>query len=287
MPETVRVAERNPGSSAEARRLALLWRLPGHTRAHGPQQGLTIDGIVAAATAIADGAGPVAVTMRRVAERLGVTAMSLYTYVPTKADLLDLMLDQAYETMPRTAPPDGSWRSRLETIAWDNRSLFERHPWAATFALSRPPLGPGVMAKYEYELAVLEGLGLDDVEMDDALSFLLGFVQASARAAGDARAVARESVMSDREWWAANAALLSRVMDDQAFPVAARVGTAAGTSTGAAYSPDHAWRFGLDRVLDGLGVLIERRAISERVSPTADGETISGATGSAETAYTN
>ena len=113
------------------------------------------------------------------------------------------------------------------------------------------------MAKYEHELAALDGLGLTDVEMDDALTYLLAFVQANARAADDARVTQRISHMNDEQWWATNAPLLARVLDEAAYPLAARVGAAAGAAHGGAHNPDHAYRFGLSRVLDGLAALID------------------------------
>jgi hypothetical protein len=182
--------------------------------------------------------------------------MSLYTYVPGKVELFDLMLDTVYGRTPRPDLSGLPWRQRLEAVAHANRALYERHPWAAAFSASRPPLGPGLMAKYEHELRALEGLGLDDVTVDDALAYLLGFVQASARAAADARAAQLDSAMNDEQWWAANAPLLARVFDETKYPTAARVGAVAGVAHGAAYDPDHAYRFGLQRVLDGLGTLI-------------------------------
>ena len=250
-----RSRERDP-----ARTLALLWRqgAEGASR-RGPRQGLSIDAIVAAAIELADSEGLEVLSMRRVAQALGVAVMTLYTYVPGKADLLDLMLDAVYQQMDRADVAGSPWRARLEAIARENRRLFEAHPWAATVSPGRPPLGPGLMAKYEHELRALDGLGLDDVEMDAALTYLLGFVQASSRAAADAQAVARESKMSDEEWWAENGPLLARVFDAAKYPTAARVGAAAGAALGAAYAPGHAYEFGLQRVLDGLGALIERR----------------------------
>jgi hypothetical protein len=77
------------------------------------------------------------------------------------------------------------WRHRLAAIAEENRALYERHSWAAGLPASRPPLGPGVAAKYEHELRAFAGMGLDDVQTDSALTYLLGFVQAAARAAAD------------------------------------------------------------------------------------------------------
>jgi hypothetical protein len=66
--------------------------------------------------------------------------------------------------------------------------------------------------------------------------------------------------MTDEEWWEANAPLLARVVNPDDYPTAARVGTAAGAAQGGAYSPDHAWEFGLERVLDGLQALVDRRS---------------------------
>jgi AcrR family transcriptional regulator len=127
-----------------------------------------VDAVVAAATRLADAEGLEAVTMRRVAQALGVVAMTLYTYVPGKAELLDLMLDAAYTRMARPRVSRQPWRERLTRIAEENMALFEAHPWAAAISTIRPPLGPGLMAKYEHELSALEGLGLDDIEMEPA-----------------------------------------------------------------------------------------------------------------------
>ena len=98
------------GAGDPARTLRLLWRDPAAVPRHGPRQGLTIDQIVAAATALADTEGLDAVTMRRVAASLGVVPMTLYTYVPGKAELLDLMLDSACARMPRTDTAGRPWQ---------------------------------------------------------------------------------------------------------------------------------------------------------------------------------
>jgi AcrR family transcriptional regulator len=239
------------------RTLELLWRVPAPAARRGPRQGLSIDAVVSAATAVADSEGLAAVTMRRVAQALEVAPMTLYTYVPGKAELLDLMLDAVYVQMPRTGTTGQPWRQRVTAVAEENRALFEAHPWAATVSTTRPPLGPGLMVKYEHELSALDDLGLDDVEMDAALTYLLSFVQSCARDATAARISQQDSAMDDEQWWAANAPLLARVLDTDAYPIAARVGAAAGAAYGSAYSPEYAYEFGLRRVLDGLAALIE------------------------------
>lgn len=236
--------------------LELLWRLPGPSR-RGPRPGLDVDAVVAAATELANSEGLDAVTMRRVATALGVAPMTLYTYLPGKAELLDLMLDAAYLRMTRTDSTGQPWRQRLRAVAGENRRLFAAHPWAAWISTTRPPLGPGQMAKYEHELAALDGLGLDDVTIDAALTHLLGFVQGWARTAVQVRAERPDGAGDDEQWWAKVGPLLGELLDPARYPLATRVGSAAGAAHGAAYDPAHAYEFGLARVLDGFAALIE------------------------------
>lgn len=246
------------GAGDPARTLALLWRDPAAVPRRGPQRSLDLDAVVAAATAIAREQGLAALTMRRVAQALGVVPMTLYTYVPAKAELLDLMLDAAYAQMARTDTAGAPWRQRLATVADENLALFQAHPWAAEVATGRPPLGPGAIGKYEFELSTLAGLGLTDLEMDDCLTYLLEFVRANARSAHESAAVRRATALSDPQWWAVAGPELARHLEPGRYPLASRVGTAAGEARGGAYDPDHAYRFGLRRVLDGLAALIER-----------------------------
>lgn len=251
MPEPVR----DP-----ARTLALLWPDAGSPApARGPRPRLTTAAVVTAATALADAEGTASLTMRRLAADLRVSTMALYTYVPGRAELLDLMLDAAYAALPRPDLAGLPWRERAAVVAEANRELYHRHPWAAEASGARPPLGPGLVAKYEHELAAFDGLGLDDVDLDAALTFLLEFVRASARAGADAAAARGASALTDEQWWAASAPFLARALDPGRYPLAARVGTAAGAAQGGAYDEQRAWDFGLARVLDGLAALVEPR----------------------------
>ncbi|BCJ30404.1 TetR/AcrR family transcriptional regulator [Actinocatenispora sera] len=252
------MTERTGGGDA-AKTLRLLWGAVAPRR-RGPRPGLTVADVVAAATTLADTDGLAGLTIRRVGERLGVSAMTVYTYVPGKAELLDLMLDAAYQAMDRTDSTGRHWRERLTAIAAENRQLCRDHPWVADVYTARPPLGPGLMAKYEHELAAFDGLDLPDVARDDALSYLLGFVYANAR---DERAGAAAGG-TDRQWWQQAGPLLSRILDESAYPRAVRIGAAAGAERGSAYDPAQAYEFGLARVLDGLGVLIDQAASRRR-----------------------
>ncbi|MGX1771256.1 TetR/AcrR family transcriptional regulator [Nocardia brasiliensis] len=243
------------GAGDPVRTLELLWRVPG-APVRGPKQRSSVDAVVDAAIAIADTAGIEALTMRAVATELGMTPMATYTYVPGKAELLDLMVDKVYGAMARPDLTEMPWRARVTAIADENRALLARHPWLAYLPTTRPPLGPGQAAKYDHELRAFEGLGLDDVTMDAALTFVLGFVNSVARIAIDTARAATDSDMSDPQWWDRVAPVLAQLVDPSRYPVGSRVGTTAGQAHNAAYSADHAYDFGLSRILDSLAPLI-------------------------------
>jgi AcrR family transcriptional regulator len=248
------------GGGDPARSVALLWRdREQQRRSRGRKPTLTVDAIVAAAIEMAGEAGLGALSMRALAERLNVGTMSLYTHVPGKAELIDLMLDTVLGATARPDDlPDG-WRARLELVARENLALFHRHPWLVEVVAFRPPMGPGVIAKYDHELRALEGIGLTDVEMDSVLTLVLGYVQSSARQALEATLVERRTGLTDDEWWAAHAPLLEQVIEPERFPVASRVGTAATEAYRGLWDPDHTFEFGLERVLDGIEALVEAR----------------------------
>lgn len=252
------------GGGDPARTMALLWGI-AKKPSRGPKPGLSVEKIVRVAIEAADAEGLGALSMRRVAKDLGVSTMSLYTYVPAKAELVDVMLDAV---MGETARPEGAaespgggWRERLEAVARENRALYRQHPWVLQVATtSRPPLGPNVLAKYDRELRAVDGIGLTDVEMDSVLTLVLEYVEGATRRAAEASQSENRTGVSDDEWWAANAPLLEKVFDAERYPTAARVGAAAGAAYEAAYHPDHAFEFGLGRVLDGIEAFVRQRS---------------------------
>jgi AcrR family transcriptional regulator len=254
------VATEYSGSGDPRRTMELLWGVERRPT-RGPKPGLSVGEIVQAAIEVADAEGLGSLSMRRVADRLGVSTMSLYTYVPSKAELLDVMLDAVMGEEVRPNDAAGGWRERLELVARENWALIHRHPWMLQVAaMSRPPLGPNVIAKYDHELRAVDGIGLTDVEMDSVITLVLGYVQGVARDAVEASQAERRTGMTDDEWWLANAPLLEKVFDAERYPTAARVGTAAGAAYEAAYDPEHAFEFGLQRVLDGIEAFVQARS---------------------------
>jgi AcrR family transcriptional regulator len=249
--------EKSPAGDA-VRRFALLWG----SQSSAGRSGLTVKAIVTAALAIADGEGLEALAMRKVAERLNVGVMSLYTYVPGKGELIDLMRDAAYSELyqgvEEPSQQSGDWRDALRFIARRNWQLYEQHPWMLQVATGRPLLGPHELIKYEAELRPLDGLGLSDVEMDATLTLILTHVEGCARAQAAQRYTQQDTGMSDAEWWVTHEPLLDKVVDPARFPVASRVGTASSEEYQAAANPEHAFTFGLERILDGISSLLAR-----------------------------
>lgn len=249
------MANGRSGGGDPTRTLSVLWR----TNSPNARKDLGVDRIVAVAVALADAEGLDALSMRRVADKLGVGTMSLYTYVPGKAELVDVMVDTVHGETARPDRVPGGWRGRLTQVARENWALHLRHPWLLQVATNRAVLGPNVVAKYDYELGAVDGIGLTDVEMDAVLGLVLGHVQASARLAVEAAQVEQRTGLTDEQWWRAAAPFLARVFDPERYPTAARVGAAAGEEHGSAYSGEHAFEFGLERVLDGIEALVVSR----------------------------
>ena len=114
---------------------------------------MTREKIAAAALRIADTEGFSSVSMRRIAQEMGVGTMSLYHYVKTKADLIAVMDDALMGEVLATSLPR-SWREALTVIATRTRDVFLRHPWALSSMLSAPP-GVNAMRHMEQCLQVL------------------------------------------------------------------------------------------------------------------------------------
>lgn len=247
------------GGGDPTRTMELLWGTR-KSPSRGPKPGLSVERVVEAAIEVADEEGLAALSMRRVAEKLGVGTMSLYTYVPGKAELIEVMFDTATGEAARPDGVEGGWRARLELIARENRVLYQRHPWMLQVAATgRPPLGPNVIAKYDHELRAVDGIGLTEAEMDSVVTLISEYVRGSARGAVEASHAESRTGMTDEQWWYARAPLLEKVFDADRYPTAARVGEAAGD----AYRPERAFEFGLGRVLDGIEAFVRSRSEQE------------------------
>ncbi len=246
------------GAGDPKRSMELLWGLPERGR-RGPKPKLTVDEIVAAAVGIADSEGLAALSMRRVAQALGVSPMSLYTYVPSKAELVDVMLDRMVGEARDVFPPGATWREKLTLRAMQDWERGQRHPWMLQLGKHRPPLGPNLLRRYESLLGILEEVGLSELEMDRVAVLLLSYIQGSVRQAVEAQQVQQQTGVSDAQWWLSQEPWLALVMNPEQFPLATRVGAVVGETFESITDPATNFEFGLQRVLDGIEVFVESR----------------------------
>ncbi|MFK4361245.1 TetR/AcrR family transcriptional regulator [Rhodococcus sp. 27YEA6] len=231
----------------------LLWRdhplaPKGGTR--GPRAKVTTSQAVDVAISVANTDGLDAVTVRRLAAELGISGMAVYTHVGSRDDLLVLMVDAVHGHSPLLPYGNMTWRQRVRRVAEEELVLYTEHWWLLNISDQRSALGPGTIAKYDHELHAFDGTGLTDIDRDSALTFVADFARSSAQARRpDPRAADMAEV-----WSSWNQRLAAYLGDD--FPLAQRVGGAAGEAKNSPYGPEAAWEFGLDRVLDALDGLI-------------------------------
>ncbi|MGP3922686.1 MULTISPECIES: TetR/AcrR family transcriptional regulator [unclassified Streptomyces] len=243
------------GSGDLNRSLELLWDF-GAKPARGPKPGLSLDRIVTAAVAVADAEGLDAVSMRRVAAELGVGTMSLYRYVPGKAELLDLMLDKVNDVGDATEiAPGAGWRAALEKVAHGSWRLYTRHPWLLLVDQARPVLGPNALAGLELALGGMREAALSDKEKMGVLVALDGYVSGCARSHLNSVRAEQRTGITDDEFWNTQAPILEKAMATGRYPLMAAL--ADDTFTG---SGEEIFEFGLQRLLDGLEAFVERRS---------------------------
>ncbi|MFD0407427.1 TetR/AcrR family transcriptional regulator [Kitasatospora sp. NPDC127116] len=270
------------GQGDAHRSLALLWGAPAEPRTgrSGPKPGLSVDAIVSAGIAVADAEGMAALSMRAVGERLGRTAMALYTYVPGKAELLDLMHDRVLAELPVERPterpaeylselpgerpaeypsglPDGpfvaeDWRGAVTAWAENLYACYLRHPWVLQVSQARPVLGPAELAAMEALLRALRPAALAPRRLRGAVAALWQFVRGLAATTADARGAAAATGVTDEDWWAGRSARLVELAPDFAerFPLL----VALQSEGGGAPEDGHleAFRSGLAVLLDGI-----------------------------------
>jgi len=228
----------------------------------GPKPGLTLDRIVAAAVTVAASEGLPAVSMGRVAKELGASTMSLYRYVSAKEELYVLMQEAAMGVPePLSALEEGAgWREALSQWAWAQRRMFQRHLWSLRIPIAGPPASPHSVAWWEQGLQALEGSGLDEGHKISVILLVSGFVRnesllmSDLAAAVEAKGAPAEEVMAQWE------RTMQRLVDPVRHPALSRL-----LSTDVMSEPDdgdYDFVFGLERILDGIEMLIRKGATS-------------------------
>ncbi|BBC94885.1 TetR/AcrR family transcriptional regulator [Streptomyces rochei] len=204
--------------------------------------------IVRTAIRLADADGLEAVSLRKVATALGVGPMRLYSYIASKEELLDLMVDAAYAEI---RPVGDGWREVLRSLAESTRQAAHEHEWLADLLGGRPQLGPHALANGEAVVARLDGVDLDDVM--PMVAAVNAYVIGAVRREIAARRAERASGMDERRWQAALGPYLERTFATGRFPALATV-----VRDAAHLDADHTFRMGLDFLLDGIEARVSR-----------------------------
>ncbi|WP_395294055.1 TetR/AcrR family transcriptional regulator C-terminal domain-containing protein [Kitasatospora hibisci] len=228
-----------------------------HRPSDAPESELNRERILRAALELADAEGLAALSMRAVAARLGVSAMSPYRYVTSKDELVLLTADLAFGEAAYPADPPAGWRARLELGARTLWSLFRRHPWLAQLSpVTRPLVLPNLMAHAEWALAALEGHGLDATTALDTHVLLYSYVEGIAvNLEREAQARAATG-LTEQEWMDSRTPALGALIASGRFPAYTRL--TAALPDGYDLDLDALFEFGLANLLDGLTARIER-----------------------------
>jgi AcrR family transcriptional regulator len=230
--------------------LELAWGLRAEgTR--GPRRGLTLERIVEAGIEVAAAEGVGALSMAKIAKRLGVGTMSLYRYVAAKDELLMLMVDSAMGGPPRL-PDRGGWRAGLTAWCDGLRAAYRRHPWGLKVPITGPPLGPNNVAWLDRALEAMADTGLSEQDKLSSVLLLSGFVRNEATLTADFAAAS-----GDEQLMPGYGTLLAQITAADEFAALHRA-----IASGALDDEDDMdleYRFGLARILDGIGELIGER----------------------------
>ncbi|WP_410870564.1 TetR/AcrR family transcriptional regulator [Nocardia sp. A7] len=228
----------------------LLWGTTQRPK-RGPKPALTLDGIVAEAIALVDAEGLSALSMQRLAERLGFTKMSLYRYVPGKEQLTALMLDTAMGEPPNSAGVQQNWRTGLREWVEAIFARYLAHPWTIELIIGVRPLGPNELGWTEAALTALAGTGFTGSEKLDTIVLLNGHARSLAQQ------VASMSEGGELQFTEQFTEMMTAA--GGRYPeVQAAFAEEAATPAGRG-GPNDALRFGVERILDGLAVLIDQR----------------------------
>ncbi|WP_239617646.1 TetR/AcrR family transcriptional regulator [Cohnella mopanensis] len=231
----------------------LSWGL-GKQPKRGPKGELSIPKIVNAAIAIADKDGLSAVSMNRVAGSLGFTTMSLYRYVSSKEDLLQLMQDAVCEIPIPPEKIESDWRAELREYVQACIEVFRIHPWFGDIPVTGIPLGPNNLLVIDWALRALRHFPLNDYEKMSVILLLSSYSRSSGIIQRDIERAIRAGASEDSVSGVHYSAALKLLVTPDRFPYLHPL-IQSGT-----YTEDNAnentvgndFDFGLERILDGI-----------------------------------
>ncbi|WP_043626544.1 TetR/AcrR family transcriptional regulator [Nonomuraea candida] len=238
-----------------------IWMRPERP-ARGPRPVYSRAQITEAAIRIADAEGLEAATMRRIAAEIGAGAMSLYRYVPSRDDLIDLVSDHLLGEIDVEGMPSGDWRADLRRYAEGMRAMWLRHPWIITVRRPLPSFGPNQLCLIERVMGALDPHVPIDANLT-LMAVLNGYVEGAAREEVGWAEEARRSGLSEPEWMVRNSARVNQLLESGDYPIFSKVVTEARRPH---LSRDDQFRSGLEHVLDCIAAALPPAA-DRRESP--------------------
>lgn len=222
----------------------------------GPRRALTLAGVVEAGARVADFEGLASVSMGRVARELGVSTMSLYRYVSAKDELVALMTDAVSVPVPVPAEEE-NWRAGLTRWATEYMAVGRRHPWTAEVPVGGPPVTPNAVRWMESGLRCLGAAGMEPAEQMGALLLISQYARSQTLMESQLAAAMSASGDTDETLLSRYSRQLAALTGREEFPALHEV-LEAGVFDGAGEDDDVDFRFGLERILDGIEVHVGR-----------------------------
>jgi AcrR family transcriptional regulator len=234
---------------ADEQPIPSVWARPRRER---EQPALSREHIVAEALRLLDEEGAEALSMRKLGNRLGAGATSLYRHVANKDELFELAVDEVYGELPLAEPGDATdWRTTVARVAHGLRDMILRHPWMAAKLgeVGLAYLGPNMLRQTEHTLAVFEAAGFPLDEADRAVNTVVAYVLGVSTSEAAWLSMVARSGQTQQEWVERLWPAAERAVAD--YP-RLRARYAAQRDSDPAKDNETSFEYGLQRVLDGL-----------------------------------
>lgn len=219
-------------------------------RAAAPaREALSREQIVQTAMATLDAEGLAGLSIRKLAAKLGAGATSLYWHVPTKDDLIDLLIDEIWSEVDVPDPELAGWRSGALLFGHSLRATVLRHPWLPEIMYVRPSIGPNAMTLGSRGLVLFGAAGFSGPDVDFAMGSVMSYVLGTASSEVATREMARKAGQS-LEQLSGDLLQQAEALTTDLPGMHESVRRRADRDVNALFTESFA--FGLDALLDGL-----------------------------------
>ncbi|MFE9677777.1 TetR/AcrR family transcriptional regulator [Streptomyces sp. NPDC006259] len=247
--------------AAEQPRRTSVWLEGKARRGRGGSQpsGLDRNRITEVTVRLLDAEGLDRFSMRRLATELSVTAMSVYWYVDTKDDLLELALDAAFGELELPDPAAGEdWRGQLRALAASYRALLVRHPWLSPLAGRYLNIGPNALVFSRTVQRVVRRTGLPDHRITSAISAVFQFVYGYGTIEGHFFGRVADAGMTPDEYFQHSMSKVTEAPETAEVIEESRNLMAARGGDTVAEMLDRDFTFALDLLVAGIEAMVER-----------------------------